>query len=141
MDYACTHSKLCEAKLYWLHNYFSCVHCIQVSNNGLILFGDTFTRKRLNALPDFDVPVIAPLWSDFDFRDYGNVYHRASQDQTLLDAVASRIHETNPSYSDFRPTLCLVVTWFRARLSSGSFDNQEVSSTIGSFHVTSAQQT
>ena len=117
--------------------YFSCVHCIQVSNNGLILFGDTFARKRLNALPDFDVPVIAPLWARFDFRDYGNVYHRASQEQTLLDAVASRIHETNPSYSDFRPTLCLVVTWFRARLSSGSFDSQEVSS---SFHVISAQK-
>ena len=103
---------------------------MQVSNNGLILFGESFTRKRLNALPDFDVPVIAPLWADFDFRDSGNVYHRASQDQTLLDAVASRIHETNPSYSDFRPTLCIVVTWFRARLFSGGFSSHEVSATI-----------
>lgn len=59
--------------------------------------------------------MIAPFWVDFTFRTSGAVYSRATNDQATLDQVAGMIANLNPGFSDYQPTLAVVITWFEAR--------------------------
>lgn len=87
---------------------------MQISTNGFITFespAEVFHWSLLSALP---VPLIAPLWAEFDFTSSGSVYYRTSQDRELLERVAAIVVHENPNLDDFHPILLIVVTWFRA---------------------------
>lgn len=106
----------------------------QVSTNGLILFSDpSGSLTNVRALPTCNLPLVAALWEDFDFRASGSMFFRTAtnkSDATLLDSVASKISQMNPDLSGFRPTLVVVVTWFEAILFSGQFSNSTVSKSM-----------
>ena len=74
-------------------------------------------------LPCTFVPVIAPAWADWTFKDNGTIYYRVAQDQVTLNQVVGMITDVNPELSDYLPTLAVIVTWFEARL----FIDQSVS--------------
>ena len=59
----------------------------------------------------FSDPIIAPLWSDF----VGSVLYRTTTDSTTLNRTAELITEQNSAYSDYHPTLAVVVTWHSVR--------------------------
>ena len=91
----------------------------QVSTNGLISFEssfDSFAPTPLpRGVPPF-IPLIAPLWADFDFRESGNIFYRVSSDNSLLEAIVMAMALENSAYMDFRPTLAVVITWFQSQL-------------------------
>ena len=67
------------------------------------------------------VPLIAPLWADLNFRQGGSLYYRVTKDMDFLDNVAERIRTENVAYEGYRPTQALVATWFQSRIFSGNF--------------------
>lgn len=71
--------------------------------------------------PFSSVPLIAPLWADYDFREAGNVYYRVTDDETILVRVKEIIVEINPGFGDFDPVSCIIVTWSEASLFSRLF--------------------
>ena len=95
---------------------------MQISTNGLILFDydDQFQSYALSVLPRRTqpyLPIIAPLWADFNFRDSGNVFYRLTTDSETLERVSSILKNlTGPSYSEFSPNLAVIVTWFQSKL-------------------------
>lgn len=90
----------------------------QVSLNGLISFQQDYNNYDPSPFPLSDefVPIIAPLWADFNFTDSGAVYSRVTSDSDTLDQVVEMITNLNPSLSDYQPSLAVVVTWFEPRL-------------------------
>ena len=67
-------------------------------------------------LPCADVPVIAPIWIDLDFLNFGLLYYRVSQDSATLERVRDMIVQQNPAtLSAYQPTLAVIVTWSEAR--------------------------
>ena len=60
-----------------------------------------------------DVPLIAPLWIDLDFQEFGLLFYRVSQDPPTLERVKSMVIQTNPTLSNYQPTLAVIVTWFQ----------------------------
>lgn len=100
----------------------------QVSTNGFVSFGpSTPNSLYMSSFPASTIPLVAPLWADFDFRISGSVYHRVSQDDYILDKAASLIASRNQDFVDYRPTLCVIVTWLKAVLFSTTFHNTQVS--------------
>ncbi len=94
---------------------------IQISSNGLILFAydDQFLSYAVSSFPRKSrpyLPLIAPLWADFNFRDSGTIFYRLATDNSTLDNVASIIGDRTPNYAEFRPTLAVVVTWLQNKL-------------------------
>ena len=58
---------------------------MQVSTNGVISFQSEFTDFTVSSFPTSSIPLIAPLWADFDFRDReGNVFYRIAEDEATL---------------------------------------------------------
>lgn len=94
---------------------------VQISTNGLISFDRNISQFRSYTVASFPrrsppyLPLIAPLWADFNFRDSGIIYYRLATDRNTLEAVADVITSLNPNYSEFRPTLAVVVTWFQSK--------------------------
>ena len=61
-------------------------------------------------------PMIAPLWADFNFRDFGSLFYRLATDNSTLEYVRGIVvNITNGNYFEFRPTLAVVATWFQSR--------------------------
>ena len=83
-----------------------------MSTNGYVLFGAPSNSPRVSSFTLSPVPVIAPFWEDFDFRSSGTVYYRKSQDDGILNKVAEVIAAENDNFSSYRPTQCVVVTWY-----------------------------
>ena len=79
---------------------------IQVSSNGILSFRDEFTEFRVSAFPIDSVPLIAPLWGDYDFRQRGSISFRVASDEATLSRVTRIVN-----FSDFSPTLCVIITW------------------------------
>ncbi len=77
-------------------------------------FEEPFDQSTGCLLPCADVPVIAPIWIDLDFKSNGLLYYRVSQDPATLQQVASMIAQENPRLSGYQPTLAVIVTWFEA---------------------------
>lgn len=76
---------------------------------------DPYKRYILcGPLPCAHVPLIAPIWTDLDFRARGAMFYRTSQDPAILNQIARSIAEVNPVLSDYRPTQAVIVTWFEA---------------------------
>ncbi len=94
---------------------------MQISTNGLISFDRNFSQFRSYTVSPFPrtsspyLPLIAPLWADFNFRDSGIIYYRLATDENTLEAVADVIASLNSDYSQFTPTLAVVVTWFQSK--------------------------
>ena len=66
--------------------------------------------------PCADVPVIAPILIDLDFRSFGLLYYRVSQDSATLERVRDMIVQQNPTIlSAYQPTLAVIVTWSEAQ--------------------------
>ena len=93
-------------------------YLFQVSTNGFISFEPPPDTLRITSFRASTIPLIAPLWADFDFRESGAVYHRVSQDPYILQQVSSIIAAENHNFASFNPTLCVIVTWTQAVLFS-----------------------
>lgn len=72
----------------------------------------------MTPFPTSPVPIIAPLWADYDFREAGNVNYRVTEDETTLARVRGLIVKINPNFSEFSPLLSVIVTWSEATLFS-----------------------
>ena len=108
---------ICEWQL-----IFFCI-LFKLSTNGFISFGgdfntDSFDVRNLssNTIP---YPMIAPLWADFDFREEGNIFYRATSDTEILRDIADRISFYNSKYTDYVPKEAIIITWFQSRLFNG----------------------
>ena len=62
------------------------------------------------------VPMIAPLWVDFQFVTSGATYYRVTYEPDTLNKVVEVITDLNPALSDYQPALAVIVTWFEPRL-------------------------
>ena len=78
-------------------------------------FGSQFTLFRLPQFPSAPVPLVAPLFADYDFREAGNVFYRVTQEEGILSKARELI-----GVDGYFPTSCVVVTWSEARLFSRS---------------------
>ena len=90
----------------------------QVSTNGYLSFEAPPEVHHHALFNSILIPLIAPFWSDFDFRISGTVYYRTSQDSMLLSEIAEAVVSSNPEFDGFQPTSCVVVTWSQASLFS-----------------------
>ena len=83
--------------------------------------------RQVASLPIFSVPTIAPLWAELDFREFGSVFYRTSEDPALLALVADKVVTGNSLYANnYSPTFCIIVTWLRAELYRGQFSDTAV---------------
>ena len=93
---------------------------MQVSTNGVVSFGATFTEYYSRPFPlssTSDI-LIAPFWDDSNVQYGGQVLFRLSDNQTLLNKVGSTINDTLEF--DFSPTMLFIVTWRGIPESGGS---------------------
>lgn len=89
-------------------------YSLQVSTNGLLSFRFPFTDFTPEVFPlcRFQaIQVIAPFWDDSDVRNGGQVYHRFSTDQQLLDQISVNISDAFGS--EFSPMVAFIATWDR----------------------------
>ena len=98
---------------------------MQVSTNGVISFQSKFTDFRISPFPTSTVPIIAPLWADFDFRSRGTVFYRIAEDKTSLAIARETIVGANANFTEYYPSFCVIVTWSEATL----FSDDEIDST------------
>lgn len=84
---------------------------LQVSTNGLISFQSPYSSFRVSHFSSSPIPLIAPLWADFDFREAGHVNYRVTENAATLIRAREMILEVNPGFSGFYPLLCVIVTW------------------------------
>ena len=103
---------------------------IQVSSNGYISFERPPAFFGVPTFATSIIPLVAPLFANFDFRDTGSVYHRVSQDDYILNEAAKRIAAVNQDFASYRPTLCVIVTWVQAVLFSSTFQDTQVSTCL-----------
>ena len=107
------HCVWCVCVIYYL--YF-----VQISTNGFFSFEAPPELHRRTLYSSLAIPLIAPLWADFDFRSSGAVYYRTSQDSALLERVAFVVASSNPELVGFNPTSCLIITWHQASIIGAS---------------------
>ena len=94
----------------------------QVSTNGLISFINEFSSYIPEPLSNFfPFPIIAPLWMDLNPVDAGLVYYRTTMNASILERVVEMITDINSNYSDYRPSLAVIVTWDDVPLISNHF--------------------
>ena len=73
------------------------------------------------------VPIIAPLWANYNLRKQGRVYYRVATDPATLAKAKALIDERNQlSFDDFSPTRSIVVTWDNVVLLRSAFNDKEV---------------
>ena len=90
-----------------------------MSTNGLISFKEKFTSHIAMEFPRTSpplLPLIAPLWADFNFREAGSIYYRVTNDSDTLKKITLDISNQNSDFVAYTPTLAVVMTWFEARL-------------------------
>lgn len=96
----------------------------QASTNGVVSFREPFTSYMPETLPRISMflPLLAVLWTDFDFSASGSVYHRQADDPETLSQVRTMITDVNPGLSDYQPTLAVLITWFEAKIRGDGSD-------------------
>ena len=57
---------------------------------------------------DFSDPIVAPLWADYNS---GSIFHRSITNSSIINHLTRMIVDINSNYSDYQPTLAVVVTW------------------------------
>ena len=96
---------------------------MQVSTNGVISFGATFTNHHSHPFPlsaRLSDILIAPFWDDSNVVTGGQILFRLSDNQTLLNEVGSTINNSLEYDYDFTPTMLFIVTWNRIPEYGGS---------------------
>ena len=88
----------------------------QISTNGIISFQSEFNSFNPVSFPSSPVPLIAPFWADFDFRDTGRIYYRVTEDQKTMTKFSNILSKKNPNLI-YRPKLCVIMTWNSATFS------------------------
>ena len=101
-----------------------------MSTNGLISFRNPFSSLSpepfTQSFTQFDDPIIAPLWGNF-YNFFGsNVFSRVTNSQETLEMVATQLRTVNQDFTDYNPTLAVIVTWDRLY----GFDSQLMSSVV-----------
>ena len=94
--------------------------------------GSGFNDFRISGFSKDNIPLIAPLWADYNLRQGGNVYYRVRRDAPTLAKARELIAENTPiSYSEFLPSFCTIVTWLNVvLLSRSTVDESRVCCTI-----------
>lgn len=87
-----------------------------MSTLGVISFLSEFSQLKVTSFPQDTLPIIAPLWANFDFRNSGSIYYRVAYDTATLNEAARMVTETNSDYSTFQPKQAVIVTWVKSRL-------------------------
>ena len=90
-----------------------------MSTNGLLSFREAFSQFHVTAFPRIsndNVPIIAPLWADYNFREIGSVYYRVTEDVATLARAKELITKHQNGSDEFSPSLCVVVSWVDAVL-------------------------
>ena len=64
--------------------------------------------------------LITPLWIDLITTDAGSIYYRTTENASILDKVVEMITDVNSNYSDYQPSLAVIVTWDDVPLFSDS---------------------
>ena len=85
-----------------------------VNNNGLVSFNAGVSAWTGQAFPYASGwPLIAAYWADVDTRPAasGQVWHRTTQDASLLATLGSEIRGSFLGATSFNPTFAEVVTW------------------------------
>ena len=92
---------------------------MQVSTNGVVSFGATFTDYDSHPFPlsTSDI-LITPFWDVLIYG--GQILFRLSDNQTLLNQVGSTINDSLEY--DFTPTMLFIVTWNRILENGGSLN-------------------
>ncbi len=117
-----TTSSMVSSYNYRLSNYCT---CMQMSTNGLISFNDPFLSHIVMPFPRSSaplLPLIAPLWSDFNFRETGTLYYRVTNDSTILNRISQEIEILNSDFTSYQPTQAVIVTWFQATSNQNDVD-------------------
>ena len=92
-----------------------------MSTIGLISFRNPFNSFSpgpfTQSFVQFDDPIIAPLWGDFVNLEWlgSNVFSRVTNSQETLEMVATQLRTVNQDFTDYNPTLAVIVTWDRLR--------------------------
>ena len=99
---------------------------LKVSTNGFISFGGEITTDPFNVRPfssrTLNFPMIAPLWADFNFREDGTIYFRATNKSDILKDASERIARHDSNYTGYVPREAVIVTWFQSRVFEGTFE-------------------
>lgn len=95
------------------------LHLLQVSTNGILSFGSSFTRFQPTPLPFTSPPLIAPFWADVDLRKGGSVFYRQTTQSDILQQIA--IATLQISGFQFVPTLAFIATWTAVPAFDGRF--------------------
>ena len=95
---------------------------MQVSTNGLISFRNSFSSFRSKSFSesftDFNDPIIAPFWTNLVPEDsVGSIYYRTTNDSVILDRLVNITTGFNPNFSNYQPSLAIIVTWENISLS------------------------
>ena len=88
--------------------------CFQVSNKGVISFGNPFTSPYPEIFPGYsdstkNAYILAPFWANVDTTFLGDVSWQLHSDATLLSHLSSYIG------GGFGAQSALVVTWHKVR--------------------------
>ena len=95
-----------------MQSYIASVFVVhQVSTNGILSLGQEYS-SHIPSTPN--IPIIAPLWVDLDFRSGGTIYYRITDDLSTLNLIGERIRDGNEELRDYTPTQAVVVTWFKS---------------------------
>ena len=63
------------------------------------------------------LPLIAPLWADFNFRHSGTIFYRVEDKNVMiLEELSLRIATENSNFAEYAPTSALIATWYRSEL-------------------------
>ncbi len=96
-----------------------------MSTNGLLSFNEEFSSHIVMPFPRSSaplLPLIAPLWSDFNFRETGTLYYRVTDDNKILNRISREIAILNSDFTSYQPTQAVIVTWFRATSNRNDID-------------------
>ncbi len=87
----------------------------KVSSNGLLSFRTPYLafppRPFDRDFSEFSDAIIAPLWAGFRTTRFGSIFYRFTDNDTVLERVAEVISSRNSNYSNYQPTLAIIVTW------------------------------
>ena len=92
---------------------------LQVSTNGILSFGSSFTQFQPLPFPFTSPPLIAPFWADFDLQKGGSVYYRQTAQPDILQQIEFAV--SRASGLQFRPTLAFIATWDAVPAFDGRF--------------------
>ena len=91
----------------------SYINYIQISSNGLISFGGSFTNYYPTKFPK-TVPVIAPYWDDIDMRNKGSVVYNIFSDlngSEVLRNISTFINSIYHTPAKFEAISAVVIFW------------------------------